>query len=189
MTKYGSFPKGERDQPYQEYYCGGRWIRAEREIVNRAALMGYCPEAGQRVVEIGCQTGGFMQLAWLNGARDVTGVDYDSDYIMLANKLNAVNGFGVKYLVGDAHDEKLLTELRKGARIDHLLLMSMGKHIGEEQLFHIIDTLNPRVTYLETNAIGKNLTPYIANVKKRGGSVKCKTEDRNTRVVYVIKKA
>lgn len=186
MTKFGSFPKGERDQPYQEYYVNNKWIPAEREIVNRASLSTFDPQPYERIVELGCQTGGFMQYAWLKGARDVTGVDYDEDYIRLACKLNTINGFDIKYFVGDANDKKLLNQLITGDRIDHLLLMSMGKHIGAKQLFYIIDFLNPRKTYLETNAIGKDPFPYIEDVKRRNGKIVCETHDRNTRIIYII---
>lgn len=187
MTRYGSFPKGERHQPYQEYYYKGRWVHAEREIVNRSKLMGFNPKDGELVVEIGCQTGGFMQYAWLQGARKVVGIDYDEDYIRLAKKINVVNGFDIQYMVGSANDQGLIDKLKEIGQIDHLLLMSMGKHIGTDQLFHIIDSLNPKKTYLETNAVNaKNPTPYLKEVSERGGSIVCKTVDRNDRVVYVI---
>lgn len=187
MTKYGSFPKGERHQPYQEYYYKGKWVAAEREIVARSELIGFNPKEGELVVEIGCQTGGFLQYAWLKGARKVVGIDYDEDYIRLAKKINAANGFDIQYFVGSANDESVINQLKKLGRIDHLLLMSMGKHIGNEQLFHIVDSLNATKTYLETNAVSaKNPTPYIKEVTQRGGKIECKTVDRNERVVYVI---
>ncbi len=189
MIKFGSFPKGERNQAYQEYYYRNAWVPAEREINNRASLMGFIPKPNERIVEIGCQTGGFMQYAWLLGVKNVTGVDYDEDYIRLANHMNKVNGHEIKYRVGNALDNNLINDLSTGERIDHLLLMSMGKHIGEERLFYIIDKLNARNTYIETNAVSKkNERPYHKNVTQRGGNLVCQTNDRNQRLVYVIHK-
>lgn len=188
MVRLGSFPKGERDQPYQEYYYKGEWVTCQREIRNRAKLMGFNPQAGERVVEIGCCTGGFMQFAWLNGARDVTGFEYDPDYVSLARELNQINGTEINYVHGNALSDADLAPIYNGkARIDHLLIMSMGKHIGERRLFNIVDRLKPRKVYIETNAVNaKNPYPHIDAVKRRGGSVVCRTHDRNERVVYVI---
>lgn len=188
MIARGSFPKGERPEPYQEYYYVDKWVPAERDIVKRTEIMDFNPQPGERVVEIGCQTGGFMQYAWLKGCRDVNGIDYDADYIDLAQKLNKINNFDISYQVGSALDESLLTKLAEGKRIDHLLLMSMGKHIGERQLFHIVDKLNAKKTYIETNAVGSNKFPYKAQLEARGGAVVGITTDRNTRYVYLISK-
>jgi SAM-dependent methyltransferase len=188
MVKHGSFPKGERDQPYQEYYYKTWWVPCERSIVDRASLMGYNPKEGETVLEIGCQTGGFLQLAWLNGARNLVGVDYDGDYIRLAKELNRINSMNVDYLQGSAMDNSFLADLKaRLPKVDHLLLMSMEKHIGTDQLFRIVDLFGAKRTYIETNALKPGQPPsYAKKLEEYGARLVATTTDRNRREVYLI---
>ena len=186
MIKYGSFPKGERSESYQEYYYNNKWQNGQRDVVKRAELMEFRPQPNETVLEIGCNTGGFLQYSWLCGSRNVYGIDIDEDYISLAKELNKLNNFNINYSILDITQQNSLTMLPKNP--DHLLILSMGKHIGEKRLFEIIDYLKPRTTYIETNATNeKNPYPYLDNIRKYGGYIICETNDRNRRIVYKIK--
>ena len=189
LMKNGSFPKGKRPLCYQEYYLDNKWNKGQREIVNRAILMNLNPQSGETVVEIGCQIGGFMQYCHLEGAKCI-GIDIDSDYIRLAKKLADLNNHNIEY-IEEGVNLSLLDKIKdrfKEDRIDHLLLLSMGKHIGEKMLFNIIDTLKPKNIYIETNAINENnKLPHYNGIKKRGGVIVGETHDRNDRILYSIK--
>lgn len=187
MIKYGSFPKGERPEPYQEYYLNGSWQKGQRDIIKRTELMKFNPTKGDIILEIGCQTGGFLQYAWLKGSRNIYGIDIDKDYLRLARELNNRNGFGINYLNYDITDNNFSEVLKPFINIDYLLLMSMGKHISEKRLFEIIDYLKPKTVYIETNAVNnKNPYPHLNEIKKRNGVVLSRTYDRNERILYKI---
>lgn len=189
LKKNGSFPKGKRPLCYQEYYLNNKWNKGQREIVNRAKLMNLNPQPNEIVVEIGCQIGGFIQYCHLEGAKCI-GIDIDSDYIRLARKLAQLNNHNIEYIEEGVNFTLInrLKERFKDNRIDHLLLLSMGKHIGEKMLFNIIDILKPKNIYIETNAVtSKNRLPYYNEIKKRGGKIIGETCDRNNRILYSIK--
>jgi hypothetical protein len=73
--------------------------------------------------------------------------------------------------------------------VDHLLLLSMLKHLpdGERSLWQIVDALRPRTTYLETNAVKEGLmAPLATAVRLRGGVLTGWSHDRNTRACYKV---
>ena len=183
LIKFGSFPKGERDQCYQEYYLDGEWHEGEREIRNRMKIMNFFPQKGDIVADIGCNIGGFLQESYLNGATCI-GFDIDSDYVRIAKQLAEYNGHEITFINNKTIDE-CIKYLKNYDKIDYLLLMSMGKHIGEETLFKIINTLKPKTVFIETNAFKKD-PPYLDNITKLNGSIIGKTYDRNERVLYKI---
>lgn len=191
IKRLGSFPKGERPQAYQEYYLNGQWHNAERQIVNRSTVLQFTPKAGETVIELGCQTGGFLQHAYLCGVRTLLGIDYDKDYIQLAKEMNTRNAMNIDFQVGDITKEALWTQIKqKYPVIHHLLLLSLGKHIGENKLLSIIDKLQAKRTYIETNAYFGPVekAPYYKAISARGGRLIGKTNDRNVRLVYLIEK-
>ena len=54
----------------------------------------------------------------------------------------------------------------------HLLLLSMGKHLGEDAMWGFVDVLNAKHTYLETNALkpeGLVSIPWEHEMARRGG--------------------
>lgn len=73
---------------------------------------------------------------------------------------------------------------------DHLLALSMSKHISEPVLWWWVDMLNARRTYLETNAVKpetpEEQLPLMAGVHARGGTFVGYSEDRNRRALYRI---
>ena len=181
----GSFPKKERELCYQDYYLDGTWNKGEREIVNRAELLDIQVKPGELVAEIGCNIGGFMQYCALKGAKCI-GFDNDADYIRLAKNLASLNNHDIAYVKNNTLNE--CVQMLKKHKVDHLLLLSMGKHIGENAMFNIIDELKPTYVYLETNAFKQNekKLPYYDNVMKRNGHMIGKSYDRHERVLYKI---
>ena len=74
--------------------------------------------------------------------------------------------------------------------LDHLLVLSMEKHLGEAAMFQLIDALGARRTYVETNAVSEarpwKLRP---EVEARGGRHVGDSTDRNLRRLYRIDRA
>lgn len=191
VHRRGQFPPGERERAYQDFYLAGTWQRGERRVAERAELLGFAPCEGESVVEIGCQTGGFLSLAWRAGARTVLGVEVNPDYVDLARKLaaDAQHNVCVRQLDAVRERDLLLSWLQQRcpAGVDHLLLLSMEKHLGEPQLFDLVDAIGARRTYLETNAVSEarpwKLRP---EVEARGGHHVGDSTDRNLRRLYRI---
>lgn len=194
VHRRGQFPAGEREHAYQDFYLRGGWRRGERRVVERAQLLDFYPGPAESVVEIGCQTGGFLSLAWLGGARTVLGVEVNPDYIDLARRLasDAQQNICVRRLDAVRERDLLLAWLKQRCPrgVDHLLLLSMEKHLGEAQLFDLVDAIGARRTYIETNAVSEarpwKLRP---EVEARGGRHVGDSTDRNLRRLYRIERS
>jgi hypothetical protein len=195
LVKTGSFPKGDRPDPYQEYYHDGQWRPGQRSVVDRAQILTFAPKPGDSVLELGSQMGGFLQLAVLEGAAWVEGLELDLDHVAASRRLltplAARAGAHAQIIPGsmtcDADIAGIKVRVPKG-RLDHLLLLSLGKHVGgAATLRRLVTTFNAKRTYIETNAIPTGRAcPYAACVKELGGTYIGITSDRNERRVYLI---
>lgn len=201
LAREGSFPFQQRDQPYQSYYLDGAWVRAEREVVNRAALLGMTIKPGETVLDLGCCIGGFLQLAHLAGASRVVGLDFQFEFVNLARRLARANRMNLGVFQFDltsiGHDSAgQIKHHLDGLRaifpngVDHLVCLSMGKHLTEEIMWWWVDALSAKHTYLETNAIKPETVakdfPYWNGVMQRGGDWVGMSNDRNDRALYRI---
>jgi SAM-dependent methyltransferase len=197
LHRDGQFPFRERKQAYQEFYLNGEWHTAEREIVQRAAIMQFKPAPGETVLDLGCCTGGFLQYATLAGAGKCVGVDYQPEFVELARRVARAEHMNICYLHGNlnAQGQDLATMLATLQSIfpeglDHLLMLSMGKHVGEERVWWWVDRLKAKHTYLETNAIKPDTPlaglPYALPLYMRGGRWVGNSHDRNERAVYKL---
>ena len=194
LRRDGQFPFREREQPYQEYYLAGKWFQGEREVGNRTSVLGFTPRAYESVLDLGCCTGGFLQLAHLIAPRArLVGLDSQPEFVDLARRLARANGMNICYRQYDLRELSIelfqwLADLfPKGA--DHLLVLSMGKHLGEETMWALIDILMTKMTYIETNAVKGPPYPYARDVVQRGGTLTGMTSDRNRRVCYAVSRA
>lgn len=193
LHKEGSFPFRERPEPYQDYYLNGAWNKGERQVKQRATILGFNPLPGETVLDIGCQTGGFLSLA---AARSVpgplVGLDIQPEFITLARDLARANGFNICFKQADIEKEldqviQWLMAVADG-QFDHVLILSMAKHFeGREAfLFHLVDALAARHTYLESNAVKTGSTPLRDRAFQRGGRQVGVTTDRNERHCYKL---
>lgn len=186
------FPAGARAEAYQDFYLAGHWQRGQRRVVERAQLLGFAPAPGEVVLEIGCQSGGFLQLAALAGAEAI-GVEVDGDYVDCARRLAgaAAQNICVRQLDAVAERDVLLAWVRQRwpRGIDHLLLLSMEKHLGEAAMFDLIDAIGARTTYVETNAVSATRPWKLrSEVEARGGHHVGDSTDRNQRRLYRIER-
>jgi hypothetical protein len=206
LVRSGQFPFGERSEPYQEYFLDGRWCPGEREVVKRAAILQYQVNPGESVLDLGTCLGGFLHRAWqrAHGEGVFIGLDSQAEYIDLARRLARAAGANICFrqwdLATDLPDCRalwawllpLLTPGRAAAPfLDHLLLLSMLKHLPrlEQSVWDIVDSLNPRWAYLETNAVKEGReheAPFGAEVQRRGGALTGWSRDRNMRACYRV---
>lgn len=191
LKRDGTFPFREREYPYQEYFLHPYgWQKAEREVVNRAKILGLEIQPGDSVLDLGTCTGGFLQFASLRGSGLCVGLDYQPEFVNLARRLARADDFNICYREADLTQPNYdtLDWLRSVFRdgLDHLLVLSMGKHLGEDVMWSWIDALNANHVYLETNAVKDAPYPYANGVARRGGQLVGFTEDRNRRACYRI---
>lgn len=225
------FPAGERPEPYQDFFLvqyavdvpaariGGAWVPGSRRVRDRADLVGFDPQPGESVVDIGCQSGGFLQWSYLRqavssagsevvvGGRPVrreggvvgehVGIDIVPEYLAAARDLARAAKMRIDYrnvdVAADPGAAVRLVRTLLPPSPDHLLLMSMEKHIGETALWALVDGVGARHTYIETNAYvpaaggpagGK--ASIEAAVAARGGRYVGDSRDRNPRRLYRI---
>jgi len=191
LQRNGQFPFHQRTQPYQEYLLDNVWHLAERDVPARAMKLSFLPGPGESALDLGCCTGGFLQWAAARGAGPLVGVDAQPEFINLARRVARANGWNICFWDRDlSQNFHALVDWLQGyfpLGIDHLLLLSMGKHLREGALWRWVDALKARHIYLETNAQhAGGPYHYWEEVQARGGQDLGFTEDRNLRRIYRI---
>lgn len=194
LRRDGAFPFRERDQAYQEFWLDGRWVPAEREVRNRAELLGFEPKPGETVVDLGCHTGGFLQFAALRGAGRLLGFDMAPEYLNLAKRLARANGMNICYRRADLSNPSRgeVARFLRAFGADHVLILSMEKHLGTHQILDWIRELDyARNIYIETNAIKDPSTylqtaPFPLELAKLGAQHVGWSNDRNLRALFRI---
>lgn len=192
------FPAGERAEAYQDFWLRGQMERGQRRVIERAQALGFCPKAGETVLDIGCQSGSFLQHAWASsgGAGRFVGVEIEPAYVDCARALarSCSMNLCIRQMDVMKGREAFLSWVRALGPIDHLLLLSLEKHLP---IFEFADALGARRTYIETNAVAKDSgqgpepqgeMKLWPEVQKRGGVHVGNSRDRNFRRLYVIKK-
>jgi hypothetical protein len=186
------FPAGERAEAYQDFWIGDKLERGQRRIVERAEAMGFDPQHGESVLDIGTQSGGFLQFAMRRRARRVAGVELDPRYVDCARALarSCHQNICIRRMDVTAERDAFLAWVRAyfPDGVDHLLLLSMEKHLGELEMFDLVDAIGARRVYVETNAVGVDDGPMKLwpHVQARGGRHVGDSRDRNLRRLYQI---
>jgi len=186
------FPAGARDRAYQDFWIGGELEAGQRRVVERADALGFRPQPGDSVLDIGTQSGGFLHFAAARGASPCAGVETSPEYVACARELARSNGQNVCIRRMDVVAERgaFLAWVRAyfpGGRPTHCLALSMEKHLGEPELFELLDAIGAERTYLETNAVPDEQHLKLASfVRARGGRHVGFSRDRNLRVLYQI---
>jgi hypothetical protein len=211
LKREGQFPFRERTEAYQEYFLRDRWWPGEREVVKRAALLGFQVSPGESVLDIGTCLGGFLIRAWqrAHGEGRFIGLDTQPEYLDLARRLARANGANLCFRQWDIGRDLPTLEATKtwlsqvlpaststiggepsnGVGLTHLLLLSMLKHLpgGEVAVWQIVDSLCPDVSYLETNAVKEGAqAPFFDASRLRGGQLMGWSVDRNRRACYRV---
>ena len=195
------FPAGERAEAYQDFMLCGAWERGQRRVVERADALGFAPQPGDSVLDIGCQSGGLLQYAHerTNADGRFVGVDVSLPYVECARALARSCGQNIciRHMDVVAERDAFLAWVRAyfPGGVTHLCLLSMEKHIGEGFLFDLVDAIAPRHAYIETNAVatddGTGAAPdgpmkLWPEVQARDGRHVGNSRDRNLRRLYRI---
>jgi len=177
VLSLGQFPHKARKTAYQTYWVDDHYKEGTRQTLYRFDKMGIEKDlTGQTVVDLGSQIGSVCAECYMRGARHVTGIEYESDYVGCARDLARYNGHQINYQcmnlmeIGNVSTyvnlyyggQKLnVTQDIKGANdylnyysipqpIDKVFLLSMHKHIGVAGLI-ILRQLNWKEAYIESN--------------------------------------
>jgi hypothetical protein len=186
------FPVGQRAEAYQDFWLAGVLVRGQRRVIERAEALGFRPRAGESVLDIGTQSGSFLQLAARAGATRLAGVELEPSYVACARALARSCGQNIciRPMDVNAEREAFLAWVREyfPAGVDHLLLLSMEKHLGEAEMFALVDAIGARRVYIETNAVGveNGAMKLWPEVQARGGRHVGDSRDRNLRRLYQL---
>lgn len=196
------FPPGERPEPYLDYFLGdgrsgGAWLRGSRRVIERAHALGFLPAPGESVLDLGCQAGGFLQYSWRRQMAVVPGrhggIDAEERYLACGRDLARLAGQNLSLWQADLRVPSERDRVVEWAASyfgadgpDHLLALSLDKHIGEEALWDLVDCLGASRTYLESSAQRKGGYALRAAVEARGGQYVGDSGDRNVRRLYRI---
>lgn len=188
------FPAGAREEAYQDFFLASRWEKGQRRVPERAVSLGFQPAPGESVLDIGCQSGGFLQFAAVFGADRVAGVDVSPEYVDCARALARSCGQNICVRQMDVVKEReaFLEWVRAyyPNGVDHLLCLSLEKHLGDAFLFELIDAIGARRTYIETNAVSAGRPMKLwPEVQARRGRYVGDSADRNVRRLYQIEAA
>lgn len=186
------FPAGQRAEAYQDFWLAGELARGQRRVIERAEALGFVPRRGDTVLDIGSQSGSFLQYAHAYGCLRLAGVELEPCYIDCARALARSCGQNICFrwmnVVRERDEFFSWVSAYYPRGVDHLLLLSMEKHIGERFLFDLVDVIGARQTYIETNAVGVDAGPMKLQpeVLARGGHHVGDSRDRNLRRLYRI---
>lgn len=157
IKKYGQFPFQERSQNYQTYYLDEDWVEGTRNILHRYEVMGLPTYFdGKSVLDLGCQIGSMALEAWRRGARKVTGLEYQPEFVDCARDLSRANGFYVNFQEMDLTNVGLVTEYVKQyypEGVDIVFALSLYKHI-KSFLFNVLKNINFKTCYVESHNTG-----------------------------------
>lgn len=197
IRRLSQFPHKERKENYQSYVLRGREIDGTRKTPYRFDQMGIPQDlTGQSVVDLGCNLGAICCEAYRRGARQITGVDYEADYVECARDLARANGYAINYLRMDLTrpaDAAKYFNAYYGRPVDIVFALSLYKHV-RQSLWRLLEGMRWNVCYLESHNAPQGLeTDHVKEMLAYlKGAVFMKTEylglteDRSPRCVWKL---
>ncbi len=192
------FPHRERKQQYQSYWIGDEYEKGSRDINYRLDMFNIPFDLSKMigVVDLGCQLGSIAQACYKRGARKVTGIDYEKDYIECARDLARYNQHEINFQNIDLRNtDKIIDYLNDYYKepIDMLFMLALDKHVGFDNLLKIIDNVKFKSLFWEGNAAQDVNTGHVIETdvelnKRFGGNAKRIgfTTDRNMRFIWRV---
>jgi len=190
--KHCQFPAYERDMAYQDFWVNHELVQGQRRVEERAKQLRFRPKAGESVLDIGTQSGSFLQYAYqaMKGDGLFAGVELSQVYVDHARAIARSCDQNICFRRMDVVQEReIFLEWVKAYfpnGVDHLLLLSMEKHLGEDFMFGLIDMIQAKNTYIETNAVSDGSMKLLDRVTARKGVHVGDSNDRNLRRLYKI---
>ena len=155
ILSLGQFPYKARKKAYQTYWIDDHYEDGTRQTLYRFDKMGIEKDlTGQTIVDLGSQIGSICAECYMRGARHITGIEYEADYVECARDLARYNGHQINYQPMNLTDvrsvSKYLELYYSDKLIDKIFLLSMHKHIGDSGSI-ILRQLNWKEAYIESN--------------------------------------
>jgi len=154
IQELGQFPAHERRTNYQSYFLQGEYIEGSRDTEYRMKQY-QVPEnlEGQTVLDLGCCHGAIPIECYRRGARRITGMDYNREYIDVARSLARANGFPINFIPFDLTDVVGLREFAEqyyNRKVDVVFALSLYKHIPEH-FGQVMTACDWKTLYVESN--------------------------------------
>lgn len=191
------FPHKDRKQNYQTYYMDGEYIKGTRDTLYRFEKMGISADLkGMSVLDLGCQLGSMAMETWRRGARKITGIEYEKDFVDCARDLSRYNGIYVNFMHMDlTHTNEVANYINSyyPEGIDLVFALSLYKHIKESK-FHLLSKLKFKTCYIESHNTGttgletghvKEMIDYMKRLNYKYTHLGF-TEDRSPRAIWRI---
>lgn len=198
ISRLSQFPHGLRKQNYQSYFLNGKYIKGSRDTLKRMDVMKIPKDMTDKsILDLGCNLGSICCESYRRGAKKITGVDNEKDYIECARALALHNGYNINYMVMDMMDIRTsslyLNDYYKEP-IDIIFALSLYKHV-KGALFQLLDKLQWKVAYVESNNSPdgletlhvKEMIQYMDQYKMKW-EVIGKDNTRSPRIIFKAKK-
>jgi len=193
------FPYGRRKHNYQSYLLGEVYIEGSRDTLYRFKQMEIEEDlSGKTVLDLGSQLGAMCLEAYKRGARWITGLESEMDYVNCARDLVRANGFQINYIKKDlSKDTKTsigyINTYYKNP-VDIIFALSMYKHIGDS-LWDLLRGISWKTCYVESNNAPDGMkTEHVHKMVEGMSGLDCefeligKTEDRSPRMIWRLKR-
>jgi 2-polyprenyl-3-methyl-5-hydroxy-6-metoxy-1,4-benzoquinol methylase len=191
----GQFPPKERSQAYQTYYMRDLgWQPGSRDTIYRFNKMKVSQNLKDKsILDLGSQLGSMSTETFLRGARNIVGVEYDTNFLACARDLARYNSFPLNFIEGNLMEtDKTLKLIKKcfSRPVDVVFALSLTKHIKPEILQNLLARFAWRECYVEGHNCNGNLdTPHCKDIinkiiKNWRHEFLGFTEDRSIRPVW-----
>lgn len=199
IKKLTQFPYGQRKQNYQSYYLiGDKYQEGSRDTLYRFEKMGIDKELkGKSILDLGCCLGSMCSEGYRRGARHISGLDYEYDYVKCARDLARYNSMQINFLQKDLtkidDTVSFVDSYYKEEPIDIIFALSLYKHIGS-CLWGILKRIRWKICYIESNnspngiddGQGKKMDDELKRQTNWGVKYIGLTEDRSPRCVWKV---
>ena len=198
ISKLGQFPYKQRKQNYESYWLKDRYEDGSRDTLYRFEKMKISKDlTGKTVLDLGCQLGAVSMEAYRRGARWVSGIDNEKDYITCARDLCRVNGFQINFLKMNLNRPMEVIAWANSyykKPIDIIFALALFKHI-RTNLWVLLRGLDWRVCYVESHNAPAGLEDeHVKLMLNEFKGLNCKVDyleminDRSPRVIWRLEK-
>lgn len=193
VNKCGQFPFKERTQPYQDYPLQGFTIKGTRKPKHRFGRMGIDRLDRKTLVDLGCCIGSMCFEAHERGAKKITGIDYQKEFIDCGRMIANANGIPINFMTMDLCSPTMVSNYIKNLYkkpVDFVFALSLYKHVGDN-IWKVLDEFEWKTCYIESHNAPEGLeTEHVKEMMKwiseNKGTYLGITEDRSPRCIWRI---
>ncbi|MCK9371456.1 hypothetical protein M0R04_16190, partial [Candidatus Dojkabacteria bacterium] len=171
IATLAQFPHKERAQPYQSYFIDGDYVKGTRDTLYRFDKMDLPKNfTGISLIDLGAQLGAMSIEAYRRGARNILGLEYENDFLKCATELAQYNDMAITYKHADLKNPMQTIDtihdfFGKDNTVDIVLALSLTKHVGTINLYHILRNFKWKYCFLEGHNCGGDMnTPHCQDI-------------------------